>query len=206
MAVQEDVAADEESSRGGRKRWRRAADLCIPRVTTDAERREPRGLVILTKTDRKFTTGLAGEFLVAGELLRRGIMAAVTYGNAKKADVVAFGAGRSVLLEVKSTSEPKWVLGSGLPSPDVGLWALVLLPRDTKVAPSYFIISGTELRALVMPKHERFMQQYRAKHGSDFSGSGVCSVERALIGSQYQGAWQKVTEALGIDGPAPEQS
>ena len=35
---------------------------------------------------RKHVLGLAGEFLVAGEILRRGITA-VTYGNAKKADV-----------------------------------------------------------------------------------------------------------------------
>jgi hypothetical protein len=38
---------------------------------------------------RKYMLGLSGEFLVAGELLRREISAAVTYGNAKKADVIA---------------------------------------------------------------------------------------------------------------------
>ena len=43
----------------------------------------------MSKQSTKHKLGLSGEFLVAGELLRRGITAAVTYGNAKKADVIA---------------------------------------------------------------------------------------------------------------------
>ena len=39
---------------------------------------------------RKYNLSLAGDFFVAAELQRRGVMASVTYGNAKKADVVAF--------------------------------------------------------------------------------------------------------------------
>jgi Holliday junction resolvase len=68
----------------------------------------------MSNQSRKHTIGLAGEFLVAGELLRRGIMAAVTYGNAKQADVVAIHESRATSLEVKSTSESKWVLGGSL--------------------------------------------------------------------------------------------
>ena len=59
----------------------------------------------------KHRLGLTGEYLVAGELLRRGIDAAITYGNAKKADVVAFSEERLLRIEVKTTSQIKWVLG-----------------------------------------------------------------------------------------------
>ena len=152
----------------------------------------------MTKQDRKHTIGLAGEFLVAGELLRRGVMAAVTYGNAKKADVVAFHAGQSTLLEVKSTSDVKWVLGGVLPQAEANLWVLVYLPPTLAQSPEYFIVSSTELRELVLPKHGLYMARYLAKHGKEYSGKGVVSIERRLLGSQHLGAWHKVTQALGI--------
>ena len=59
------------------------------------------------KQAQKHMLGLAGEFLVAGELLRRNITAAVSYGNAKKADVVAMLGRSAIWLEVKTTREPK---------------------------------------------------------------------------------------------------
>ncbi|MGD9583508.1 MAG: hypothetical protein AB7V26_07540 [Lysobacterales bacterium] len=84
----------------------------------------------MSKQARKHTTGLAGEFLVAGELLRRGIMAAVTYGNAKKADVIAVNGAKAASIEVKSTSQTKWVLGGQLPAESSNIWVLVHLPED----------------------------------------------------------------------------
>jgi hypothetical protein len=60
---------------------------------------------------QKYHLSLAGEFFVAAELQRRGISAAVTYGYAKSADVVAFSMSgeKAVVIEVKSTSQLKWV-------------------------------------------------------------------------------------------------
>jgi hypothetical protein len=152
-----------------------------------------------SKQDRKYSISLAGEYLVAGELLRRGVMAAVTYGNAKQADVVAFHAGRSTLVEVKSTSEPKWVLGGELPKAQANLWALVFLPLDASKSPEYFILTGAELRELLLPEYDSYMTRYRNKYGKDYSGRGVVSVRRELIGSQHRGAWHKVMDELGID-------
>jgi len=43
---------------------------------------------------RKHAIGMAGEFFVTAELLRRGLLASVSYGNAKKADVVALSKGK----------------------------------------------------------------------------------------------------------------
>jgi hypothetical protein len=141
---------------------------------------------------------MAGEFLVAGELLRRGIMSAVSYGNAKKADVVAFHEGRSALLEVKSTSEARWVLGGILPQETISLWVLVFLPPELKLAPQYFILTSAELRSAVLPRHEAYMGRYREKHGKEYSAKGVVSVRREELGEEHLGAWQKVVRALGI--------
>ena len=154
----------------------------------------------MTKTTqaRKHAIGLAGEFLVAGELLRRGILAAVTYGNAKKADVVAFHEGRSVSIEVKSTSEAKWVIGGTLPQETRSLWALVHLPRDLKQPPQYFILTSAELRQAILPRHDAYMTSYLAKHGTHYVGTGVVSVLRKELDDLHHGAWDKVLQGLGI--------
>jgi hypothetical protein len=151
-----------------------------------------------TTQSRKHTVGMAGEFLVAGELLRRGIMAAVTYGNAKKADVVAFQETRSALIEVKSTSEPRWVLGGTLPHETISLWILVFLPVNLVESPKYFILTSGELRKAVLPRHESYMARYEKTHGKPFEGKGVVSVQAREIGDEHFGAWWKVSRALGI--------
>lgn len=145
---------------------------------------------------RKHSLGLAGEFLVAGELLRRGIMAAVTYGNAKKADVIAVNGPRALAVEVKSTSEAKWVLGNSLPELDQRIWVLVHLPHEDAEPPQYYVLAAEELRALVQPRHDQYRRDYRAKHGKDFTSTGVVSIRRETIPAEYLGAWSKVHERI----------
>jgi hypothetical protein len=96
-------------------------------ASKDQSRRQQK----MSKQDDKYTISLAGEFMVAGELYRRGIKAAVTYGNAKKADVVAYAGDKALVIEVKSTSKPQWVIGGAVPSASENvMWVLVFLPPD----------------------------------------------------------------------------
>ena len=150
----------------------------------------------MSDQSRKHSIGLAGEFLVAGELLRRGVMAAVTYGNAKKADVVALNGARAVTIEVKSTSEPKWVLGGTVPEAEGNFRALVYLPQDASLPPEYYILSSAELHELVMPGHLRYLESYRLRHGREFSGKGVVSVLCEHV-KEHQSAWAKIVAAVG---------
>jgi predicted AAA+ superfamily ATPase len=83
---------------------------------------------------RKYMLGLSGEFLVAGELLRREISAAVTYGNAKKADVIAVNGKIALPIEVKTTQEQKWVVGGKMPESNDSIWVLVYLPPASQPA------------------------------------------------------------------------
>lgn len=158
-----------------------------------------------TRQARKHSIGMAGEFLVAGELLRRGLMAAVTYGNAKRADVVAFHEGRSTTVEVKSTSESRWVLGGSLPEDSSSLWVLVHLPVDEAKAPEYFVLTSAELRGLVRPGYDSYMERYRQKHGKEYSGAGVVSVQREQIDDKHLGAWHKVIAALVLEQREPDE-
>jgi len=152
----------------------------------------------MSKQSYKHRTGLAGEFLVAGELLRRGIMAGVTYGNAKKADVIAVNDTKAVSLEVKSTSQTKWVIGSELPPDNPNIWVLVHLPESETASPEYFILTNAELRELLMPQHEKYHKKYFAKYGKQCTSKGVVSIKRELLNENHLGAWGKVSVALGI--------
>lgn len=152
----------------------------------------------MTDQARKHAIGLAGEFLVAGELLRRGIHAAVTYGNAKKADVVAINGDKATAPEVKTTSADKWVLGGSLPDDPAKMWVLVYLPVVETEPPQYFVITGAELHTLLLPGHEAYLQRYREKRGKEFTGPGVVSIQRSTLEPEHAGAWSKVVRAVSI--------
>ena len=124
-------------------------------------------------------------------------MAAVTYGNAKKADVVAIHEGRSATIEVKTTSESRWVLGNALPPEGASRWVLVHLPTDLTQSPEYFVLTGTELRGAVQPRHDAYNAAYMAKHGEPYSKLGVVSVLRNEIDDRHRGAWRKISATLG---------
>ena len=61
----------------------------------------------------KYTLGMAGEYAVCSELLRRGINASITMGNAKATDVVVFcktvNGNSYKKIEVKTTQTTKFV-------------------------------------------------------------------------------------------------
>jgi len=55
-------------------------------------------------------TGLAGELFAAAELLKRGLQASVTFGNAKAIDLFAFNpeTGRTFTVEVKASRKKNY--------------------------------------------------------------------------------------------------
>lgn len=79
-------------------------------------------------------------------------MAAVTFGNAKKADVIAVEGDRATSLEVKTTFESKWVLGGAVPEDTSSLWVLVHLPTVDTESPEYFILTGERKATRCSPR------------------------------------------------------
>ena len=57
----------------------------------------------------KYHLAMAGEYFVAAQLQRLGLMASITYGNAKRADVIVFSesSDRVVVVEVKTTRKKR---------------------------------------------------------------------------------------------------
>jgi len=143
--------------------------------------------------ERKYMLSLAGEFLVAGELLRRNLNAAVTYGNAKKADVVAVSGRIACSIEVKTTQQPKWVVGNKPPEADNAIWVLVYLPNKDSDAAEFFILTGAELYAVLKSQAEKWRRDCMNKHGRLVPG--VFGVKRQQIKNQ-KGKWHKIAATM----------
>ena len=164
-----------------------------------------------TSQEEKNQRGMAGEFLVAAELNRRGIHAAVTYGSAKRADVYAFATNseRLARIEVKSTpmGSAKWVLGERVLDKQGWLnnvfWILVILPEPHpasptttdevrgKHAPRFYVYTSTEIGEHVLGLHEEYARKFKERHGRAFQGPGVVQLPTAHAAA-FEDRWDKV--------------
>lgn len=152
----------------------------------------------MTKQKKKYHLSMAGEFFVAAQLQRLGVPASVTYGNAKKADVIALsGKGNcAVVIEVKSTAQPKWVIGQYIPEEGMNPWVLVHIPAEEALNPEYYVLTQSELREICLPDTIAYNEKYKAKHGVEYgSKPGVVSVSRKKIAA-CKNAWHKIVEQL----------
>ncbi len=91
-------------------------------------------------------SGLAGEFFVAAELLKRGLQTSVTFGNAKAIDLLAYNPDtrRSFTVQVKTLRQRNWFLvdhGAVLPE---HVYVFVVLNKPGR-AVQYFVVPGAEL-------------------------------------------------------------
>lgn len=145
--------------------------------------------------DKSFIN-LAGEFLVAGELNRRRVLASVTYGESKRADIFAFSSDekRFARIEVKATDKRRWPVGAralnAKSAKDGVFWVLVHLPIDDAL-PEYFIFSGRELVDLASRQDKAYKSCYKVKNGKDFTGRGVPALRYNDV-IAYQNRWQTI--------------
>ena len=164
--------------------------------------------------DKEFT-GMAGEFLVAAELNRRGIHAAVTYGSAKRADVYAFppGSGKLARIEVKSTplGNRKWVVGQKVLNPEQWqpniFWVFVLLPKPIPTEPAandeirgahtprFFVYTATEIGEHISRLHRDYAEGFLRRHGKEFEGPGVVQLPTTDAPGN-ENRWDKILDYL----------
>jgi hypothetical protein len=145
----------------------------------------------MSKQNKKYTMSVAGEYFVAAELNYRGIPASITYGNAKKADIVAFSPERKKceVIEVKTTEQSKWVVGGKMPiDPDL-IWIFVLLSEEN--SPRYFIMSGADLFSILEPENIAYRKRYFEKHGVEYNKKGVVSLKQKLA-LPFEDNWELV--------------
>jgi hypothetical protein len=92
-------------------------------------------------------TGLAGEFFVAAELLKRGLQTSLTLGNAKSIDLFAVNdKGTQFTIQVKALRSVNYFLIDLERVQDACYYVFVVLNKPT-VPPDYFIVPGCYLRS-----------------------------------------------------------
>ncbi len=97
----------------------------------------------------KNTTHLAGEFLVAGELSRRGYPVSITMGNAKSVDIYAESKTGVIKIDAKAgRAKGNWPIAKNSVKKDV--WYIFVHLRTEKqtrdnMPPEYFVVSGREI-------------------------------------------------------------
>lgn len=100
--------------------------------------------------------GLAGEFRVASEILRRGYFASITFGNAKATDIVVLGnRNRFIRVEVKTSKNNRnFVTGyfpkySGPSDSEPDLWIFYLLNKNKlSDGDRFFLLTHAEVGKL----------------------------------------------------------
>ena len=98
---------------------------------------------------KKNTTHLAGEFLVAGELSRRGYAVSITMGNAKSVDIHAESSEETLKTDAKAVrTKGNWPILKDSVKPDL-YYIFVYLKTDNQIKkndpPEYFIVKGKEI-------------------------------------------------------------
>ncbi|MCV2355408.1 hypothetical protein LNV09_14735 [Paucibacter sp. B2R-40] len=143
---------------------------------------------------QKYSLAMSGEFFVAAQLQRLGVAASVTYGNAKRADVVAIGktSSMAVVIEVKTSSSGSWPMGNRVPMPSQQLWVFVHLPTNTLEAPEYYVVEQTNLHKIFSPGEQAYLARYKAKHGAEYGDKpGVAKATRTGLVA-YKDNWHEI--------------
>lgn len=124
-------------------------------------------------------TGLAGEFFVAAELLKRGLQTAITFGNAKAIDLIAIHpkTGRKFTIQVKAVrSKNPWPISHQRVDPyHTYVFVVLNKPRESV---EYFIVPGETLKS----EPEQFTKWFR---DPKFPGIGYATLKS--LG--YADAW-----------------
>ncbi len=91
-------------------------------------------------------TGLAGEFFVAGELLKRNLQTSITFGNAKAIDIFAYSeaSGVTYTVQVKSLRSKNYFPLSWSSIVESHVYVFVILNKPD-MAVDYFIVGGSTL-------------------------------------------------------------
>jgi hypothetical protein len=103
---------------------------------------------------QKASTGIASEFLVAGELARRGFNVTMTLGNTKAIDLLVEKGGKLVAVQVKGiqrTASICWNISLSKIEGNAVIYVLVNLHSDTFQPPEYFVLTDEEVKEHFKP-------------------------------------------------------
>ncbi len=164
----------------------------------------------------KYHLSLSGEYRVASELLKRGLNATVTFGNAKSADVVAYGSNRrAMVIEVKTSQQKNFVTqfynkyrSPEQPHPDFWILVQVEADREGTFAERFFVLSHEELAVIQAERNREYCvrcgkvredQQLTWEQHYDLTneGHGVDNVLSTNV-EKHRDRWDKIVDACNV--------
>lgn len=137
----------------------------------------------IRESSDKQLTGMAGEFLVVGQLFKREIQASLTIGNAKGVDVLAFNpaTGRQFVVEVKTVRTPNSFIIKSARIRSTHVYVFVVL-NSPGVPEDFYIVPGADIAADL----------------NGFFGGSLKYTERQAINrgplAKYRGNWKAFEE------------
>lgn len=122
-------------------------------------------------------TGLAGEFFVAAELLKRGIQTSVTFGNAKAIDLLAHNpvTGQSFTVQVKALRKRNYFPIKPSAIKEAQIYVFVLLNKPDEPV-QYYVVPGEVLA------------RDQARFGKDFQHPTFPGIHPKMLG-EFADAW-----------------
>jgi hypothetical protein len=123
-------------------------------------------------------TGLAGEFFVAAELLKRGLQTSVTFGNAKQIDLFAHNSqtGKRFNIQVKALRKKNYFPINSAKIEKKQIYVFVLLNKPGE-AVQYFVVPGK----LLANEPQRF--------GKSFQDPKFPCIHLESL-AKFKGAWR----------------
>ena len=157
-------------------------------------------------------TGQIGEYLVAAELARYGLIATTFAGNVPHYDIVATDAkGRHVSVQVKASNATSWqfainrfcqirfkgrrqIVGPPLGTPVRGLVVVMVLLRHGSSPDRFFILTWAQLRRLLVKHHRTWLAKHdgvRPRNPKSLhSAIGISGILR------FENQWETVARHL----------
>ena len=156
--------------------------------------------------------GATGEYLVAAELSRRGLIATTFTGNVPHYDIIASDdVGHHVSIQVKASRSGSWQfanitnfceinfsgkrqnVGKGKPSPIKRL-VFVFVRVDADGDDDFFVLTWRQLRNLLVKQHREYLERHGGIRPKSWDSLHAGIVESSL--GPYRDKWDTVAKNL----------
>lgn len=156
--------------------------------------------------------GQTGEYLVAAELSRRGLIATTFTGNVPHYDIIASNESvRHVSVQVKTSRGSSWqfgnvqhyfeltfqgkrqIVGKAMPCP-VQRLIMVFVELAEYGSDYFYICKWTSLRNLLKKRHIAYLDKHNGVRPKRWDSLHAAIHEKDL--SQYRGKWETIEDSL----------
>lgn len=156
--------------------------------------------------------GQTGEYLIAAELSRRGLIATTFTGNVPHYDIIASDeAGRHVSIQVKASRGPSWQFGNIMQYCDITFDGERQVVGDPKPCPvlrlivtfvkiaddgrdHFYILPWERLRDLLIDHHKTFLATHNGIRPKKWD-SLHCAIEEKTL-HPYEDKWETIEKNL----------